>query len=116
MANHLLVIIDVILPFDALVASDYYCSFGFADVHDYLPKTAKLSMTPTHPKPGYKDDISSLVNPNNMGFIFMTHHATNGLTTLTQSKINVGARWSRTHASEYCSDNSTLGVGVLSYH
>ena len=28
----------------------------------------------------------------------MTQHATNGLTTLTQSKTNVGARWSRTLA------------------
>ena len=28
----------------------------------------------------------------------MTQHVTNGLTTLTQSKINVGAGWSRTLA------------------
>ena len=30
----------------------------------------------------------------------MTPHATNGLATLTQSKTNVGARWSRTLAFE----------------
>ena len=30
----------------------------------------------------------------------MSQHATNGLTTLTQSKTNVGARWSRTLAFE----------------
>ena len=30
----------------------------------------------------------------------MTLHATNGLTTLTQSKTNVGARWSKTLAFE----------------
>ena len=28
----------------------------------------------------------------------MTLHATNGLTTLTQTKTNIGARWSRTLA------------------
>ena len=30
----------------------------------------------------------------------MTQHATNGLTTLTQNKINTGAIWSRTLASK----------------
>jgi hypothetical protein len=38
-----------------------------------------LSMTTTHPKPGYKDDIAILVSPN-IGFRIKTLHATNGLT------------------------------------
>ena len=41
----------------------------------------------------------------------MTQHATNGLTTLTQSKTNVGARWSRTLALGLeMHNNSTLGL------
>ena len=41
----------------------------------------------------------------------MTQHATNGLTTLTQSKTNVGARWSRTLALGLeTHNNSTLGL------
>ena len=41
----------------------------------------------------------------------MTQHATNGLTKLTQSKTNVGARWSRTLALGLeMHNNSTLGL------
>jgi hypothetical protein len=38
-----------------------------------------------------------------MGFNIMTLQATNGQTTLTQSKTNIGARWSRTLASGFFS-------------
>ena len=41
----------------------------------------------------------------------MTQHATNGLTTLTQSKTNVVARWSRTLALALeTHNNSTLDL------